>query len=165
MAAARRTSEYWQRRYAEARQAQNQLAQAADRTPDNAGKQGGEQPPLVASLQPAPLFFLNVTRGADEGSTPANRVVVSSGSPVIALSLEFEKDPAFRRYRARLSEASGRVVWSAENIPSPPSDAIAITLPSRLLARGNYSVALDGMGADGRYLPAGHFTFQASLQK
>jgi hypothetical protein len=165
VAEARRTSEYWQRRYAEARQAQNQLAQAADRTPDNAGKQGGEQTPLVASLQPAPLFFLNVTRGADEGSTPANRVVVSSGSPVIALSLEFEKDPAFRRYRARLSEASGRVVWSAENIPSPPSDAIAITLPSRLLARGNYSVALDGMGADGRYLPAGHFTFQASLQK
>jgi hypothetical protein len=169
VAEARRTSEDWQRRYAEERKAreelQNQLAQAADRTPDNAGKQGGEQTPLVASLQPAPLFFLNVTRGADEGSTPANRVVVSSGSPVIALSLEFEKDPAFRRYRARLSEASGRVVWSAENIPSPPSDAIAITLPSRLLARGNYSVALDGMGADGRYLPAGHFTFQASLQK
>jgi hypothetical protein len=169
VAEARRTSEYWQRRYAEAQQAreelQNQLAQAAERTPDNARKQGGEQTPLVASLQPAPLFFLNVTRGADEGSAPANRVVVSSGSPVIALSLEFEKDPAFRSYRARLSDASGRVVWSAENIPPPPSDAIAITLPSRLLGRGNYSVALEGIGADGRYLPAGHFTFQASLQK
>ena len=159
----------WQRRYAEERQAreklQNQLAQAADKTPDNAGKQGDDQGPLVASLQPTPLFFLNVTRGADEGSTPANRVAVSPASPLIALSLEFEKDPAFRSYRARVSDASGHVVWSAESIPSPASDAIAITLPSSLLGRGNYSVALDGLGADGRYLPTAHFSFQASLQK
>jgi predicted HAD superfamily Cof-like phosphohydrolase len=169
VAEARRTSEDWQRRYAEEQQAreelQNQLAQAADRTPDNARKPGGEQTPMVASLQPAPLFFLNVTRGADEGSTPVNRVAVSPAAPLIALSLEFEKDSAFRSYRARLSDASGRVVWSAENIPSPASDAIAITLPSRLLGRGNYSVALDGLRADGRYLPAAHFTFQASLQR
>ena len=169
VAEARRTSEDWQRRYAEARKAreelQNQLAQAADRTPDNAGKQGLEQTPLAASFQPAPLFFLNVTRGADEGSTPVNRVAVSPAAPLIALSLEFEKDSAFRSYRARLIDASGRVVWSAENIPSPASDAIAVTLPSRLLGRGNYSVSLDGLRADGRYLPAAHFTFQASLQR
>jgi hypothetical protein len=169
VAEARRTSEDWQRRYAEERKAreelQNQLAQAADRTPDNTGKPGGEQTPMVASLQPAPLFFLNVTRGADEGSTPVNRVAVSPAAPLIALSLEFEKDSAFRSYRARLSDATGRVVWSAENIPSPASDAIAITLPSRLLGRGNYSVALDGLRTDGRYLPAAHFTFQASLQR
>jgi|SRR5580658_2688098 hypothetical protein len=169
LAEARRSSDDWQRRYAEERQAreklQNQLAQAADKIPDNAGKQGEDQGPLVASLQPAPLFFLNVTRGADEGSTPANRVAVSSASPLVALSLEFEKDPAFRSYRARVSDASGHVIWSAESIPSPASDAIAITLPSSLLGRGNYSVALDGLGADGRYLPTAHFSFQASLQK
>jgi hypothetical protein len=169
LAEARRSSDDWQRRYAEERQAreklQNQLAQAADKTPDKAGKQGDDQGPLVASLQPAPLFFLNVTRGGDEGSTPANRVAVSPASPLIALSLEFEKDPAFRSYRARVSDASGHVVWPAESIPSPASDAIAITLPSSLLGRGNYSVALDGLGADGRYLPTAHFSFQASLQK
>jgi len=94
-----------------------------------------------------------------------NRVALSPAAPLIALSLEFEKDSAFRSYRARLSDASGRVVWSAENIPSPASDAIAITLPSRLLGRGNYSVSLDGRRADGRYLPAAHFTFQASPQR
>jgi hypothetical protein len=170
VAEARRTSEDWQRRYAEERQAreklQSQLAQSADKTTDNDGKQGGEQTPLLASLQPAPLFFLNVTRGADEaGSTPANRVAVSPAAALIALSLEFEKDPAFRSYRARVIDASGRVVWSAENIPSPASDAIAITLPSHLLGRGNYSVTLDGLGAGGRYLPAAHFTFQASLAR
>jgi hypothetical protein len=170
VAEARRASDDWQRRYAEEHQAreelQSQLAQSADKAADGARNQDGEQTPLVASLQPAPLFFLNVTRGTDEaGSTPANRVAISAASPLVALSLEFEKDPAFRSYRAQVSDTSGRVLWSAENIPSPASDAIAITLPSHLLGRGNYSVALDGLGPDGRYLPAAHFTFQASLQK
>jgi len=169
VAEARRASDDWQRRYAEERQArenlQRQQVQSAGNAADNAGKQSGDQGPMVASLQPAPLFFLNVTRGTDEGSAPANRVAVSPAAPLIALSLEFEKDPAFRSYRARLSDGQGRVLWSAENIPSPASDAIAITLPSRLLSSGNYSVALDGLTAGGRYLPAAHFTFQASLQR
>jgi predicted HAD superfamily Cof-like phosphohydrolase len=169
VAEARRASDDWQRRYAEERQArenlQRQQVQSAGNAADNAGKQNGDQGPMVASLQPAPLFFLNVTRGTDEGSAPANRVAVSPAAPLIALSLEFEKDPAFRSYRARLSDGQGRVLWSAENIPSPASDAIAITLPSRLLSSGNYSVALDGLTAGGRYLPAAHFRFQASLQK
>ena len=165
VAEARRTSEDWQRRYAEERQARESMERERAQVADNLRERGGEQTSMVASLQPAPLFFLNVTRGADEGSTPVNRVAVSPAAPLIALSLEFEKDSAFRSYRARLSDASGRVVWSAENIPSPASDAIAITLPSRLLGRGNYSVALDGLRTDGRYLPAAHFTFQASLQR
>jgi len=169
VAEARRTSDNWQRRYTEERQArenlQRQQAQSADKTADTVGKQGGDQGPLVASLQPAPLFFLNVTRGTDEGSTPANRVEVSPAAPLIALSLEFEKDPAFHSYRARVSDAAGRVLWSAENIPAPASGAIAITLPSHLLGRGNYSVVLEGRTAGGRYVPAAHFGFQAFLQK
>jgi putative zinc finger protein len=169
VAEARRASDDWERRYTEERQArenlQRQQAQTADKTAGNAGTQSGDQSPLVASLQPAPLFFLNVTRGVDEGSGPANQVTVSPAAPLIALSLDFEKDPAFRSYRARLSDGAGRVVWSAENIPLPASDAIAITLPSHLLSKGNYSVALDGLTAGGRYLPAAHFTFQAILQK
>src|ERR1700723_2225071 len=165
VAEARRTSEDWQRRYAEERQARESMERERAQVADNLRERGGEQTSMVASLQPAPLFFLNVTRGADEGSTPVNRVAVSPAAPLIALSLEFEKDSAFRSYRARVSDASGRVLWSAENIPSPASGAIAITLPSRLLSSGNYSVALDGLTADGRYLPAAHFTFQASLQR
>jgi hypothetical protein len=165
VAEARRSSGDWERRYAEERQARENLQRQQAQAADNAGEQGVDQGPVLASLQPAPLFFLNVTRGTDEGSTPTNRVAVSPGAPLIALSLEFEKDPGFRSYRARVSDGAGRVVWSAENIPSPASDAIAITLPSHLLGRGDYSVALDGLTVGGRYLPAAHFTFQAFLQK
>lgn len=165
VAEARRTSDDWERRYAEERQARENLERQQGQAAGKTGIQNSDQSSLVASLQPAPLFFLNVTRGSEEGSTPANRVAVSRAAPLIALSLEFEKDPAFRSYRVRLSDAAGRVVWSAENIPSPASGAIAVTLPSRLLVGGNYSVALDGVTAGGRFLPAAHFTFRASLQK
>ena len=165
VAEARRVSDDWERRYVEERQARENLQRQQAQAAEIARDPGDSQGPLVASLQPAPLFFLNVTRGTDDGSTPANRVVVSPGAPLIVLSLEFEKDPAFRSYRARLSDAAGRVVWSVEYIPTPASDAIAITLPSHLLGRGNYSVVLEGITAGGRYLPAAHFAFQAVLQK
>jgi hypothetical protein len=164
VAEARRASEDWQRRYVEERQARESLEKEIAEVAEIDREHGDVQGPL-ASLQPAPLFFLNVARGTDEGSAPANRVAVSPGVPLIALSLEFEKDPVFRSYRARVSDAAGRVLWSAENIPSPASDAIAITLPSHLLGRGNYSVVLEGRTAGGRYLPAARFAFQASLQK
>jgi hypothetical protein len=159
---ARRVADDWQRRYDNERQAretlQKQMEQSSSQTQD--------KNPLVASLQPTPLFFLNVTRGSDqEGSPPTNHVVVPAASPSIALSLEFEKDPAFRSYRAQLRDSQGRILWSSENIPSPPSDAIAITLPSHLLAKGNYSVALDGLTSTGRYLTAARFSFQATTQK
>lgn len=165
LAEARRASDDWQRRYAEERQERENLQRQSEQSSDKTGIRSSDQNPLVASAQPAPLFFLNVTRGAEDGSAPGSRVAISPAVPFIALSLEFEKDPAFRSYRARVSDARGRVLWSGENIPPPSSDAIAITLPSHLLANGNYSVALEGLTAAGRYLPVAHFAFQASLQK
>jgi hypothetical protein len=153
LAEARRASDEWQRRYADERKAREESSsKAADRSP------------LVADMQAAPLFFLTVTRGSDEGAAPANHIAVPQASPWIVLSLEFEKDPAFRSYRAQLSDAQGRVLWSAEQIP-PPSDALAISLPSRLLSPGRYAVTLDGQTAAGRFVSAAHFRFKAIPQK
>lgn len=160
LADARRASEDWQRRYVDERQARETLQKQLDQ----ASAKTGDQDALVATLQPAPLFFLSVTRGSDQDGSPETRVTVPSTSPSIALSLEFERDPAFRSYRARLSDAQGRLLWSAENIP-PPSGAIAITLPSHLLSKGNYTVTVEGLTSAGRYLPAAHFSFQATSQK
>lgn len=160
LAEVRRTSEDWQHRYADERQARETLQKQLEQTPAKTG----DQDALTASLQPAPLFFLNMTRGSDQDGLTENRIAIPSSSPSVALSLEFEKDPAFRSYRARLIDAQGRILWSAENIP-PPSGAIAINLPSRLLAKGNYTVTVEGLTSTGRYLPAAHFSFQATSQQ
>src|ERR1700685_1370545 len=103
-----------------------------------AGEKPGGQQQFTASLEPAPLFFLSVARGADQGnSAPENRITVPTTSPWIVLSLEFERDPDFHSYRARLSNAQGQIVWSAEKILPPPSDAIAISLASSWLSKGD----------------------------
>ena len=161
LARATRTSDEWQSRYAEERQARESLEKQLQASPNSSQ----EQRTLIASAQAAPLFFLTVTRGSGDTSAPANKVTIPQASPWVVLSLEFEKDPAFRSYRAQLSNAEGRQLWSADQIPPPPSDSLGITLPSSMLTNGNYTLTLDGLTAGNRYVPAAHFSFQAVAKK
>jgi hypothetical protein len=134
-----RLSDDWQRRYAEERQNRENLEKQLHASSNKTGDQNK--------------------------SAPANRIAVPTTTPWIVLSLEFEKDPDFQSYRARLSNAQGQILWSAEHILPPPSDAIAISLPSNLLSKGDYSLALDGLTSTGHYVPAAHFSFRATAQK
>jgi hypothetical protein len=162
LAESRNLSDDWQRRYVQERQTRENL----EKQMQGAFDKTGGQPPLMAGLEPAPLFFLTATRGADLGNSPStNRVAVPAKSTWIVLSVEFEPDPGFQSYRARLSNLEGRVVWSAQQIVPPPSDAIAVSLPSRLLSKGDYWLVLDGLTSAGRYVPAAHFSFRATEQK
>jgi hypothetical protein len=155
-----------QRRYAAERQTSENLEKQLQTSAHEAGEKPGGQQQFTASLEPAPLFFLSVARGADQGnSAPENRITVPTTSPWIVLSLEFERDPDFQSYRARLSNARGQIVWSAEKILPPPSDAIAISLASSLLSKGDYSLTLEGLTSAGHYVPAAHFSFRATAQK
>jgi hypothetical protein len=159
-----------ERRYAAERQTRENLEKQLQASANNAGdqKKSGTQPqPWMASLEPAPLFFLSVTRGAGQegNSAPENRIAVPTTSPWIVLSLEFEPDPDFESYRARLTNAQSQILWSAEKISRPPSDAIAVSLPSSLLRKGDYALTLEGRTSSGHYLPAAHFSFRATAQK
>src|ERR1700677_991162 len=155
-----------QRRYAAERQTSENLEKRLQTSAHEAGEKPGGQQQFTASLEPAPLFFLSVARGADQGnSAPENRITVPTTSPWIVLSLEFERDPDFHSYRARLSNAQGQIVWSAEKILPPPSDAIAISLASSWLSKGDYSLTLEGLTSAGHYVPAAHFSFRATAQK
>lgn len=158
LARLQKTADDWQRRYADESQARAALAKKLANTE-------GKKPTLMADLQPAPLYFLTVTRGVDEGnSVPADRIVIPRTSPSVALSIEFEKDPALQSYRAQLRNKSGSIVWSADNIPPPTSTALAISLPTQLLTPGDYSLNLDGLASEGRYVPTAHMRFRATAQ-
>lgn len=159
LARIQKTTGDWQRRYAVESQARQTLARKLE-------NKESEKPALMAELQAAPLYFLTVTRGVDEGnSAPADRIVISRSSPSVVLSIEFEKDPALQSYRAQLRNKSGSVVWSADKIPPPTSPALAISLPSQLLSPGDYSLNLDGLASAGRYVPAAHVRFRAVAQE
>jgi hypothetical protein len=156
LAEEKKLTEEWQRRYADERQTREDLEKQLGQSPDHSQ--------LAANLPPAPLFSLNVTRGSDEGN-PTSQISIPQNSKWIVLSLEFEKDPAFHSYCARLNNAGGKLIWSAENIPALSSDAIAVTLPSNLLSKGDYFLTIEGLTAAGEYAPAAHFSFHATVPK
>src|SRR5262249_47343382 len=78
----------------------------------------------------APLFTLNLTRGADlSAGQPPNVILIPNGAKSIALSLEWQPSPEFQSYGADLTNSEGRAVWSADRLLAPRSTALAITLP------------------------------------
>ena len=113
----------------------------------------------------APLFTLNLTRGADLGTAqPPNSVSIPPAAKSIALSLEWQNDPDFQSYRATLTDATGRRVWAADRIVAPSSNALAITLPSRLFQAGKYLLTIEGTAA-GRYSVVGRYSFRVAFSK
>jgi hypothetical protein len=113
----------------------------------------------------APLFTLNLTRGADLGAAePPNVISIPPGAKSIALSLEWQNDPDFRTYRATLTDAAGRGIWAADRIVAPSSNALAITLPASLFQASRYVLTIEGTAA-GRYSVVGRYSFRVVLSK
>lgn len=150
--AERKDSSSWREQYSAEKQAreglENQLARAA------------------APQFAAPLFSVPLTRGGDLDNPDAGtRVVVPrSGAPWIVLSLEMPPAPEFQSYRAQLSDASGKSIWSTADIPSPAAGALAISLRSSLLHDGKYVLTLDGVTRNGRSARAGTYLLRV-MQK
>jgi hypothetical protein len=113
----------------------------------------------------APLFTLNLTRGADLNTAePTNTVTISPSAKSIVLSLEWQNDPEFQSYRVSLADANGRVVWSADPIACPSSGALAITLPASLFKPGRYLLRAEGTKA-GRSSVVGRYGFLVVFSK
>jgi hypothetical protein len=146
----RTASADWERRYRNEEQAR-QIAESR----------------LQEALAPAaaPLFILNLTRGAGSGPPePASTVLLSPSPKFIILSVEWQNDPEFQTYRASLTAETGGSVWSDDNIAPPSSGALAITLPVALFRPGNYLLTVEGTKG-GRHSVVGRYRFRVALSK
>jgi hypothetical protein len=113
----------------------------------------------------APIFALNVTRGAaQDSSQPVDQITIPRSSKFIILSLELESDPDIQSYRATLSTAGGRSVWSKSELKPSARDALALSLKSGFFKPGDYRLTLEGLTAGGRYAPVAQFIFRALIQ-
>jgi hypothetical protein len=150
-----------QRKYNQAKQASAESA----RPPQEDGYQ---EPGVAQAENPegvAPLFALTITRSTDLGtSEPPGIIVIPRVSRSIVLSLELEPDPGLRNYHAQLQDSQGRVVWIAKSFLAPPTDALAITLPSRLFRAGDYVLILEGTSRSGSSVPVARYKFRAAFQ-
>jgi len=86
----------------------------------------------------------SLTRGA---SGELTRVQVPLATKLVRLRLELESNE-YSAYRATLHEAVGTELWSQRNLAAATIDGrtgVSLTLPSELLAAGDYYVNLDGV--------------------
>jgi broad specificity phosphatase PhoE len=97
---------------------------------------------LAAARRPqgnVPILFLDPERG---GGEPSHRVSLSQspGWIVLALTVDTQRPS----YRAILRDAKGREVWRIEGLEANEIDTLTLSLPSTLLAPGDYTVEADG---------------------
>jgi hypothetical protein len=87
---------------------------------------------------------------------------VSSQS--IILLLELEPNPDLQAYRASLSTADGQSIWSRSGLKPNSEDALALSTNTNLLKPNNYQLTLEGLTAEGSYVPVAKYTFRALAQ-
>lgn len=103
-----------------------------------------------------PILFLDVERGPGEPSQRV-RLPASPGWVVLSLTIDPPHQPS---YRVLLHQARGQEVWRGTDLHLMAEGSLSLSLPSTLLAAGDYDLAVEGLGQSGKAVPAGRFTFR-----
>jgi hypothetical protein len=117
-----------------------------------------EQEQLAKSRQPqgnVPILFLNTERGVG-GSEPTVHLPSAPGWIVLVLAI----DPPRPSYRVILRDAGGKEVWSGDGLHPDASDSLSLSLPSTLLAPGDYTLTAEALAPGRKPVPAGRFAFR-----
>ncbi len=146
-----------QRRSAEQRL---QLEAQLERERQERARLAGELEKLKRPRGAAPVFNLSIVRSGGIGQ-PVYRIVLPPSAPRIILSLELEPDPDMQSYRGRLQTLDNRELWSASNLRPDSKDALRLGFNTELFKPGDYLITLEGLTAQGRYVPAVRYPFRA----
>jgi Putative zinc-finger len=179
LARSEQTSSEWRRKYEEREQATRKLANEMQKSSAQRdqlaallAREREERARLADQLNKAagtetvvPIFALSVARGdAQDSSQPLEEITIPRSSKLIILSLELEPDPDIQSYRATLSTAGGRSIWSKSNLKPSPKDAFSLSLNSRLFKPDDYRLTLEGLTVGGRYAPVAQSAFRVLIQ-
>ena len=117
---------------------------------------------LAEALQPqanVAILFLGAERSGSPAGGPSQRVRLPRAPGWIVLALEIEP-PHQQAYRAVLRDAGGRELWRGGDLRLDERDALSLSLPSSLLAPGDYTFEVSGLAAGRRPTAAGRFAFR-----
>jgi hypothetical protein len=111
------------------------------------------------------LVFPLVKARGEESDSPQNRVTFSGSPEWVVLLVDLVARPSSNRYRAKLDTIAGLQVWSDDRLTASSADSIAVGVPSRVLANGDYVLWLDEQAASSdEWRPAGRYTFRVTMQ-
>ncbi len=118
---------------------------------------------LAAARSPqanVPILFLSAERGSGppaEGPTYLLRLPESPGWIVLALEIEPPHQPS---YRAALRDPRGKEIWRGAGLRPSELETLSLSLPTSLLAPGDYALSVEGVPPGGKPVAAGRFTFR-----
>jgi methionine-rich copper-binding protein CopC len=152
----------WERKYESEHQTaaalEKQLQQIQGQTETSAGSGDGTLPILAS------VFALNQVRSADSSSSePANWVVISRQPQWIVLSLDREE--SYKKYQVTLTASSGRVLWNKIFIAPTASNRLSVSLPSKLLPSGDYSLLVEGRSDKDTFSVSGRYAFRVKYYR
>jgi hypothetical protein len=110
---------------------------------------------------PALVLTLNRVRDSDTSQAPpVNEINIPRTSQMIILSPEVESDPEMKSYRATLTSAGNRLIWRKDNLVLDSGETLNLGFNARLFKAGDYLLTLEGLTTQGRYIPAGRYSFR-----
>ena len=137
--AGRQTSEKARQRLAALEQTLQREQASGPRPSDDTAMGALRAAPLAATV-----FTLNLTRAAS--ATPSDRVVLPKSPGWLVLLFDRPDQPNVREYRIRLSTAGGPV-GEPVTASAASGGMLAVSLPSNLLAPGDYRLAVEDAGS------------------
>jgi hypothetical protein len=113
-------------------------------TVETTGAPGPVPETLLPHLQEPPLFVLATGLLRSGGSMA--RIVIPAGAPLIRLRLMLPTND-YSLYRAVIYNGQAEELWAQSQLTARADDrrvAVTVTLPSKLLPRGDYQLILSG---------------------
>jgi putative zinc finger protein len=103
-----------------------------------------------------PILFLDAERGSSADG-PSVHLPPKPGWIVFSLTIDPPYQPS---YRAILRDARGREIWRGGDLRRLEGDLLSLSLPSSLLAPGDYTLAVEGVSPGRKPAAAGRFAFR-----
>jgi hypothetical protein len=107
-----------------------------------------------------PILTLGPERSA-AGAQPATRLDLAPATAWVVLSLELP-EAAYPAYRATLLGPDGGVRWQGSGLTADAAGSLALGLPARLLAAGDFRFRVEGVPAAGRPVPVAVYAFRVA---
>src|SRR6185369_17014160 len=105
--------------------------------------------PVGQPMAGTPLLLLTHLRGTEPST--ANRLELRNAKGIVQLALDAGDATGFTSYRATLTDAAGKNLFSGDSLHPNALEVILLTFPCDFFAAGEYRLRLEGRRADGNF--------------
>jgi hypothetical protein len=124
---------------------------------------GRQKPPrteqeVTAKKETPVIFSIALSPGLTREGGISRKFTIPPEADLVKMQLNLEADK-FSSYRAALKTVEGQRVWSSNTLKPSRNKIITVLIPSKLLKKSDYILALKGINQNGFYERVEDYTF------